>query len=139
MYSKLIRRVSKKTLTLCLLLLFGLMGISAVEITKDGHQNLKVLPKDISDEKLDKIMLEDFGDALGVSCDYCHVENKDTKKLDYAVDTRPEKETARDMIRMTLELNKTYFKLEKPAIGDSTLVITCYTCHRESPVPTHKK
>ena len=122
-----------------MLFVFGLLGISAVETTHDGHKNLKVLPSNISDQKLDNIMLQDFSNALGVDCDYCHLLNKNTKQYDYASDTLPEKETARDMMRMTLALNKTYFKLENPAIGDTSLVVTCYTCHRENPVPAHKK
>ncbi|MES2003813.1 MAG: c-type cytochrome [Bacteroidota bacterium] len=129
------RLAARQNRVIVLLVLWAIMGIAAVRQPKDSHVNLKILPKDISDQKLDKLMLQDFERALGVNCDYCHVEDKTTKKLDYASDARPEKETARDMMRMTLELNKTYFKVNSPALGDSTLVVTCYTCHRENPVP----
>ena len=131
--------LGKKKLALLFLVLGAMMGISAVELTKVEHVNLKVLPKDISDQKLDKIMLDDFEKGLGVTCNYCHVEDKAAKKFDYASDAIPEKETAREMMRMTLELNKTYFKLGTPALGDSTLVVTCYTCHNGNAIPkVHK-
>ena len=62
--------------------------------------------------------------SLGVHCDFCHVTEDD--KFD--LDTKREKETARKMIRMVLEINKNNFE------GRS--VVTCNTCHqgKEHPV-----
>jgi hypothetical protein len=50
-------------------------------------------------------------------------------------DAKPEKEIARKMMRMTLDLNKEYFKVHKPRIGGNSLVITCATCHKGQPFP----
>ena len=71
------------------------------------YQNLKVLPKDISKEKLDKIMFG-FKDALGVKCSYCHAKSQDTtvRHPDFASDEKPEKEIARSMMKMTLIYRK---------------------------------
>jgi len=96
---------------------------------------LKVLPKDISTKDLSRIMIDDFEDGLGVSCGFCHAEEKDSHKLDYASDEKPEKEIARLMMKMTLDVNEKYFQTTHPMIGDSTLSITCITCHRGQPRP----
>ncbi len=55
--------------------------------------------------------------------------------LDFVSDTKPEKEIARRMMRMTLDLNKKYFNVRKPRIGGNTLTITCATCHKGEPFP----
>jgi Photosynthetic reaction centre cytochrome C subunit len=99
------------------------------------YKNLKVLPKNISSKKLSEIMVDEFQDDLGVSCNFCHAENKDTHKPDYASDEKPEKQIARAMMQMTIGINKKYFNLKHPMIGDSTLAITCNTCHHGNPHP----
>ncbi len=81
--------------------------------------NLQVLPPDVSQADLEATM-ERMSDALGVSCAYCHV-------ADRASDERAAKSTARDMIRMTIGLNRDYFE-GKPKV-------TCATCHRGAPRP----
>src|ERR1700754_3725653 len=78
--------------------------------SKNGYTNLKVLPKDISQKALQSLMIDDFEDALGVGCNFCHAEVKGSHKLDYASDEKPEKEIARAMMRMTLKTNSKYFK-----------------------------
>jgi hypothetical protein len=129
-----IRSINKKCRVSALIIVVAVLGISATRLT-DKPVNLKVLPKDISDSLLNRIMLDDCGDALGVTCEYCHVEDKASKKFDYASDAKPEKDTARSMMRMTLELNRRYFGQSKPALGDPTMYITCYTCHHGYPTP----
>jgi Photosynthetic reaction centre cytochrome C subunit len=97
--------------------------------------NLKVLPKDISHEDLDKIMGE-FKNALGVRCNFCHAQSKDDpKRIDWASDEKPEKQSARYMMKMTTRINKKFFHVKKPMIGDSTLAISCGTCHNGKPHP----
>jgi len=98
-------------------------------------KNLKVLPRNISSKNLSKIMIDDFEDGLGVSCGFCHIEEKNSHRLDYASDAKPEKQIARLMMQMTLKVNKKYFKLKHPMIGDSILAISCLTCHRGQPRP----
>jgi hypothetical protein len=93
------------------------------------YVNLKVLPKDISSKDLQKIMVDDFEDALGVSCNFCHAADKSTGLLDYASDAKPEKEIARKMMRTTIGINKKYFKIKHPKIGTDALTVTCNTCH----------
>jgi hypothetical protein len=70
--------------------------------------------------------------SLGVRCDYCHVQaTPDFTKTPSNVggwvwdsDDKPAKRTARDMMRMVVDLNAGAFKGQPP--------ITCYTCHRGS-------
>ncbi len=58
--------------------------------------------------------------SLGVRCTYCHV-NKDGK-WDFVTDEKPEKNTAREMIKMVLAANKDTFR--------GKTEVSCYTCHR---------
>jgi len=101
------------------------------------YKNLKVLPRNISSKELNRIMVDEFTDGLGVSCNFCHAEDKMTHKPDYASDEKPEKNIARTMMRMTKGLNKEYFKIKHPAIGAPTLVVSCSTCHNGQPHPNN--
>jgi hypothetical protein len=114
--------------------LIAAVGLSAAK-TSTQFENLKVLPKDISSKDLQGIMADDFEDGLGVSCGFCHASAAGGHGLDFASDAKPEKEIARRMMRMTLDLNKKYFKVHKPRIGSNTLTITCATCHKGEPFP----
>src|ERR1700679_51829 len=69
--------------------------------------NLKVLPRDISGDEIDKLMHR-YKQDLGVPCGYCHEENPQTKQIDYASDENPIKETARFMIKMNEDINTKY-------------------------------
>jgi sulfatase maturation enzyme AslB (radical SAM superfamily) len=62
-------------------------------------------------------------------CNYCHAREKRSLHLDYAGDEKPEKEIARSMMRMTIDINKKYFGGEPPVMGDSVLPIPCSSCH----------
>jgi hypothetical protein len=93
------------------------------------YVNLKVLPKNISSKDLQKIMVDDFEDGLGVACNFCHAADKTTGQVDFASDAKPEKEIARQMMRTTIGINKKYFKIKHPMIGTDALVVTCNTCH----------
>ena len=59
--------------------------------------------------------------SLGVECTFCHVQGK----MD--ADDKPAKKTAREMIAMTAEINKTHFG-GRPQM-------TCYSCHRGAARP----
>jgi hypothetical protein len=102
-------------------------------------KNLKVLPKNISSKDLSRVMIDDFEDGLGVSCAFCHAQEKDSLRLDYASDAKPEKQIARRMMQMTIGINRKFFNLKHPKIGDSTLVISCITCHNGQPRPGETK
>jgi hypothetical protein len=99
-----------------------------------GDRNLKVLPKDISDEKLDSIM-QTYTVALGVKCDFCHVSKNKEGDMDFASDKEPMKENARNMMRMTIEVNKKYFYFNKDTRPEYLRVVGCKTCHRGEPIP----
>jgi Photosynthetic reaction centre cytochrome C subunit len=128
-------RISKKYGVMITLGIVVIAGIAAVPAPANEYKNLKVLPKDISTKDLSRIMIDDFEDGLGVSCGFCHAEAKDSHKLDYVSDEKPEKEIARLMMKMTLGVNGKYFNVKHPRIGDSSIVITCITCHNGHPRP----
>lgn len=104
-------------------------------VQKNEFKNLKVLPKDISSKALQQIMVDEFQDGLGVGCNYCHAQEKGSLHLDYASDEKPEKEIARSMMLMTMDINKKYFGVEHPLIGDSLLTISCNSCHHGTAHP----
>jgi hypothetical protein len=103
-----------------------------------NYTNLRALPKNISTKELSAIMVDEFNDGLGVGCNFCHAEEKDSHRPDYASDAKPEKEMARVMMRMTMTINKKFFNQKHPTIGDSIQVITCTTCHRGEARPEGK-
>lgn len=111
------------------------VSVAALPPASNDYKNLKVLPKNISSKDLSKIMIDDFEDGLGVSCTFCHAPGKDSLKLDYASDAKPEKLIARRMIKMTMDINRKYFGLKHPLPGDSLLVINCISCHSGQPRP----
>lgn len=89
--------------------------------------NLKVLPVDISTSTLRRLM-RGFKRDLGVECRYCHVENKDTGKLDFASDENPKKPIARAMIAMLDDINDRHLAQLGNDVRYATPV-TCGTCH----------
>lgn len=94
------------------------------------RRNLHVLPKDISDAKLDSIM-DRFNKSLGVSCNFCHIKRTDyPDSLNYASDKDPMKTTARKMMRMTIEINRKNFRTDPKKRPHELNEVTCYTCHR---------
>jgi hypothetical protein len=123
--------------------LFGVMALGiAASLPQQGPppkaQNLKVLPKNISHEALDKIM-DGWAASLGVHCNFCHARNEQTNKMDFASDAKPEKTAARHMFLMTAKINKKFFKAEKDSLGmvmESS--VNCYTCHRGNAHPEIK-
>ena len=113
---------------------FVTLGVAAVKAPQE--RNLKVLPKDISDEKLDSIM-QTYNKALGVKCEFCHVKSKvyPGTDIDYRSDAEPMKENARDMMRMTIEINTNHFYFNKSIQPEYLNTITCKTCHRGEAFP----
>jgi hypothetical protein len=98
-------------------------------------KNLKVLPKDISDDDLDHIM-DNFKESLGVKCGFCHAPSKENpKKLDMASDDNPRKDITREMMRMTQEMNQKYISKIPHADTVKLQMVTCNTCHRGATKP----
>ena len=101
-------------------------------------RNLKILPKDISEEKLDSIM-DRYKAALGVECTFCHAKSKDNPDhLDFASDEKGEKLIARKMMRMTNRINRKYFHFNKGQDPLAVQAVECITCHRGNPHPDDK-
>jgi hypothetical protein len=130
----------KKIAVASMLVAFMVVGMAATRPQEDKpKRNLKILPKDISHDDLDKIM-DSWKVALGVKCSFCHAPSKDStsKHLDFASDAKPEKEIARHMFRMTAKINKKYFSFNKDDQGAVIPAVTCLTCHRGNPHPETK-
>jgi Photosynthetic reaction centre cytochrome C subunit len=128
---------SRKSLVVIMISLFVVLGIAATDAPKNPrYSNLKILPKDISDDDLGKVM-GGFKDALGVKCSFCHAPSKDTASHhpDFASDDKPEKNIARKMMKMTGKINKKFFSYNKNEQGMSVPTVECMTCHRGSPHP----
>lgn len=126
---------NKKLLIVFGMILFLITGIAATNPPKGVHKNLKVLPKDISHENLDKVM-DEFKVALGVKCNFCHVKMKeDATKWDFASDEKPEKEIARKMMKMVGKINKKYFNHIVSYAPGEIAAVNCQTCHRGNPRP----
>lgn len=131
--------IKKQQLSVAMgILLFVMAGIAATGIPPKPR-NLKVLPRDISDEKLDSIM-NSYNRALGVDCSFCHAQAKNrTDSLDFASDELPMKEEARKMMRLTIQINKDYFYFDSTIRPEYLNVVTCLTCHRGDPMPADLK
>jgi tetratricopeptide (TPR) repeat protein len=94
-----------------------------------------VLPKDFSAEKLGVVM-RGFTQALGVRCPYCHVgrEGQPLSTFDFVSDQNPNKDKAREMVRMLGSIND-HLKKIQPS-GDKRVNMWCGTCHQGRPRPT---
>jgi hypothetical protein len=95
--------------------------------------NLQVLPTGSSRASVRGLMKQ-FERELGVSCSYCHVEDRDSGVIDYASDDNPRKHTARLMIAMLKDINDKHLaqlggdrRYAQPA--------TCGSCHRGQATP----
>lgn len=113
----------------------GLLGLALVLGIAEAHgqtprpapekksgevfKNLKVLNDTPSDLFLPSMQF--ITASLGVHCEYCHVENAFEK------DDKKPKQTAREMMRMVQEINRTSFQGRQE--------VTCYSCHRGQPKP----
>ena len=116
-----------------ILRLVGLIGAAALSCAAQGpartdgktaeqvYKNIKVLrgtPADSFNQSMHLI-----SGQLGVDCEHCHLQK------DRASDELEAKRTARQMIRMTNDLNKKSFEGKQ--------VVTCYTCHRGHAKPAN--
>ena len=105
------------------------------EVSDSQWKNLKVLPQNISEDSL-KGLMRGYNTALGVKCNFCHADNPETKKLDFASDAKKEKEFARHMIVMTRDLNAKNFNWNNAKNPEQINVVTCVMCHRGNESPT---
>ena len=101
------------------LILIGLFA--ATSLYGQQPKNVKILVG-LSRPEVQRVM-NLMRAGLGVHCRYCHVAGQDP-----SVDATPQKERAREMMRMVIDLNQRHFGGRE--------VITCFTCHNGSPRPT---
>ena len=134
----------RKKLNLLLgITILGALVIQSFNIQQEQPKklkNIKVFPSSATYEQVDHAM-DQFKVDLGVKCNYCHAPEKDNpRKMDMPSDANPMKDIARDMIRMTEEMNKKYIATIKHTESDTTKIqtITCNTCHRGVPKPFGK-
>lgn len=108
----------------------------AVDNGQPVWQNLKVLPQNISKDSLHNLM-KGYTLALGVKCNFCHATSKtNPQELDFADDSKIEKQIARGMIKMTDDINKVYFLPHKrDPKPTQTYDVSCITCHRGTTNP----
>jgi hypothetical protein len=142
----------KKSVIVIVACLFSVFVFQAFTTSHEPHfTNLEILPKDISKDALDSVM-HHFTASLGVKCNYCHVFNQETRKMEFAKDDKPEKQIARKMMLMAIDINKDHFqqieenmdsgKMALPrdtsAVSYMLKYVTCYTCHHGDPHPENK-
>lgn len=121
---------AKQLITITILAALTIAGIAATHVPYAKHKNLQILPQDISDQQLDSIMVS-YNQALGVDCAFCHTSVAGfPDSLDYASDKNRMKENAREMLRMTIHINKTWFYFDKSQRPEYLNVVHCMTCHR---------
>lgn len=89
------------------------------ENTENVFKNIQVL-KGVPAGQLVPAM-QFISSALGVDCNFCHVEGHFEK------DDKKSKQTAREMMSMMFALNKNNFEGRRQ--------ITCYSCHRDALKP----
>src|SRR4051794_1446099 len=95
--------------------------------------DLQIIPKDTPRPQVIATM-QAFTQALGVQCNYCHVQEGRGGRNDFATDEKAPKKAARGMMLLAREINA---KLPE-AIGKSaeaTTRVGCATCHRGVPIP----
>jgi hypothetical protein len=128
-----------KAMVLLALAAFVLFGVAAVKQPQnDKFKNLQVLPKNISEDSLNKLM-DYYSLSLKVDCKYCHVHDKKADTLIFDKDDKPEKEITRNMMRMTADLNAKYFHFNEDVPVSEVQAVTCFTCHRGEPMPAKEK
>ena len=90
--------------------------------------NLHYFPEDISRGELIGYMRE-FSFALNVRCQYCHVggDGVSFEGVDFASDESEAKRTARHMLEMVQDINRTVADI--PDVAATPVRVECQTCH----------
>ena len=136
-----VRRVVRTGRSLMVCGLVAAMPIDAH--AQEHHENLKVLPADITRDELSEIMLDNLrGLGLrrlaGEGCLFCHEGDLETPRSewDYASDAKPMKQKARVMMAMVRAINEEHLPQLEQRV-DADLKVTCATCHagRTDPRP----
>ena len=116
--------------------LAGIAGAQGAPGGQQPYENLKYFSKDIPRDSLLGIM-QGFGYALGVNCQYCHVSEQQANgrpRLRPGPDDKREKRTARYMLTMVDTINRVALA-KLPERQHANVQVNCVTCHRGSPIP----
>jgi photosynthetic reaction center cytochrome c subunit len=92
-------------------------------MAEEVFKNIQVLKGIPADEFMDTMSV--FSAALGISCEDCHAGGSGWES--FALDTVPKKRTARRMVTMMANINRTNFGGQQ--------AVTCFTCHRGTDRP----
>jgi hypothetical protein len=95
--------------------------------TAQEPKNLKILPANTDI----RFAMQNFSQALGVQCTYCHEQG------DFASDANPNKETARKMIALVRQIDP-FFPTSTGVYPAGYHEVDCLTCHRGSVKPEAK-
>src|SRR4051812_6973654 len=112
------------TLSLFLLML-PLCAQPPQEAPKQGGRGGGMAPKNLKilkPEDLRSGVMRQYTQALGVTCDHCHAQDR-------ASDDKMQKEVARKMIAMVTEINA------KSPDGGAKAHVTCFPCHNGKVTP----
>jgi len=92
-------------------------------------ENLQVLGEEYTGRRLGGMMRQ-FIIGLGVRCEHCHVgeAGKPLGSFDFVSDENPNKNRAREMLRMVADIKGHLAKIDPS--GASRVEISCNTCHR---------
>jgi hypothetical protein len=74
--------------------------------------------------------MDKWGQALGVSCTYCHDSG------DWASNIKPEKDIARQMVELGVMVNRELLKIKD--LPSERPTVNCITCHRGQKIPALK-
>lgn len=117
------------------LLLLVSIAVAATRAPQGRYKNLQILPKDISEKRMDSIM-DSYTKALGIGCSFCHAPHPSiADSLDYASDKNEMKLNARNMMKLTIDINQKYFYYDSTIAPIYLSTVNCKTCHRGEPYP----
>ena len=101
--------------------------LAACALANASAQQTGDAPREMPDQNIVASMPA-IAQALGVTCNYCHVARRGTHMPE------PKKDIARQMIAMTRDINlKVQAATGKPP--DQTTEVRCVTCHRGVTIP----
>ena len=109
-----------------------LLMIGGMAFAQNDFENLQVLPKDISKDRLNTIM-KSWNQALGVRCNFCHVGEKGAplSTYDFVSDDNKHKNDTREMVKLVRAINNDHLA----EMSGGKQVVNCRTCHGGLPVP----
>jgi len=94
-------------------------------------KNLQIIPADTPRQQVIQTM-QGFTQGLGVRCEFCHVDEPGHQ--DFAADDKRVKKVAREMMKLTADLNTKIPAAVSKSATDATRV-QCATCHRGVAIP----